>query len=202
MEIGFLLYPGLTQLDLTGHAQVLHRLPGARVRYVAASLAPVMSDCDLALVPTATFADTPALDLVCVPGGWGCTDAMADPDTLDWLARIGAGASYVTSVCTGLLVLAAAGLLTGYRAACHWAWGESLAAFGAEWVRERVVVDRNRITGGGVTAGIDFAFRVVAEVAGADAAAALTLGLEYDPQPVAGARPPLPEPTCSRWSAP
>ena len=161
--IGFLLYPELTQLDLTGPAQVLHRMPGARVHYLAASMAPVPSDCGLSLLPTATFADAPALDMICVPGGYGCAAAMRDVATLGWLREAAARASLVTSVCTGSLVLAAAGLLRGYRAACHWAWGDSLALFGAQWVQERVVVDRDRITGGGVTAGIDFAFRVIAE---------------------------------------
>jgi cyclohexyl-isocyanide hydratase len=189
MKIGFLLYPDLTQLDMTGPAQVLSRLPGTEVHYVAASLAPVMSDCRLALVPTATFETCPQLDLVCVPGGYGCTDAMADNALLGWLRGQGERARWVTSVCTGSLVLGAAGLLEGYRAACHWAWGDQLTLFGAEWERARVVVDRDRVTGGGVTAGIDFAFRVATEVAGRDVAERIQLMLEYDPQPMAGGTP-------------
>lgn len=189
MRIAFLLYPNLTQLDLTGPAQVLHRLPGASVAYVAATLDPVMSDCGLALVPTATLADATAYDIVCVPGGYGCVAAMRDRPTLDWLRAQATHARAMTSVCTGSLVLAAAGLLTGYRAACHWAWGDQLARFGAEWVEERVVVDRDRISGGGVTAGIDFAFRLAAEIAGPDVAETLQLALEYDPQPLAGGTP-------------
>jgi cyclohexyl-isocyanide hydratase len=189
MKIGFLLYPDVTQLDLTGPAQVLSRLPGAEVRYVAATPDPVMSDCALALVPTATFADCPPLDLVCVPGGYGCVPAMEDAPTIAWLRAQAAGAAWVTSVCTGSLVLGAAGLIDGYRAACHWAWGDQLALFGATWERARVVVDRNRISGGGVTAGIDFAFRVAAEVAGRDVAERIQLTLEYDPQPMAGGTP-------------
>ncbi len=189
MRIGFLLYPDLTQLDLTGPAQVLSRLPGAEMFYVAAAPGPVMSDCALALVPNASFATCPPLDLLCVPGGYGCTGAMADEATLAWLRAQAEGARWVTSVCTGSLVLGAAGLLDGYRAACHWAWGEALGLFGATWERARVVVDRNRITGGGVTAGIDLALRVVAEVAGRDEAERIQLALEYDPQPLAGGTP-------------
>ena len=182
IRIGFLLYPGLTQLDLTGPAQVLARLPGAELHFVAKTLDPVPTDCPLALVPTATFTSCPDLDIVCVPGGVSCTEAMGDAETLAWLRRQG-GARYVTSVCTGSLILAAAGLLTGYRAACHWAWRDLLELFGAEPVAERVVIDRNRITGGGVTAGIDFAFRLIAELQGRGVAEAVQLALEYDPQP-------------------
>lgn len=189
MEIGFLLYPGLTQLDLTGPAQLLSRLPGATLHYVAARMDPVMSDCRLALVPTATFADCPPLDLLCVPGGYGCTDAMLDEGLLAWLRAAAAGARWVTSVCTGSLVLGAAGLLEGHRAACHWAWGDQLALFGATWEQARVVTDRNRITGGGVTAGIDFALAVIALVAGRAVAERIQLQLEYDPQPLAGGTP-------------
>lgn len=189
MEIGFLLYPGLTQLDLTGPAQLLSRLPGATLHYVAASMDPVMSDCRLALVPTATFADAPPLDLLCVPGGYGCTDAMLDEGLLAWLRGAAGGARWVTSVCTGSLVLGAAGLLEGYRAACHWAWGDQLALFGATWDQARVVTDRNRVTGGGVTAGIDFALALIAQMAGRDMAERIQLQLEYDPQPLAGGTP-------------
>ena len=189
MRIGFLLYPQLTQLDLTGPAQLLSRLPGADVHYVAATLAPVMSDCALALVPTATFASCPPLDFVCVPGGYGCTDAMGDDALLAWLRAQGARAAWVTSVCTGSLVLGAAGLLEGYSAACHWAWGDQLPLFGATWDRSRVVVDRNRITGAGVTAGLDFALHVTARLAGRDMADRLRLTLEYDPQAAPGGTP-------------
>jgi cyclohexyl-isocyanide hydratase len=182
-RIGFLLYPGLTQLDLTGPAQVLARMPGAELHFVARTLEPVATDCPLALVPSATFDSCPQLDILCVPGGGTCTDVMEDGETLAWLRRQGRGAGYVTSVCTGSLILAAAGLLTGYKAACHWAWRDLLELFGVEPVAERVVVDRNRITGGGVTAGIDFAFRLIAELHGAAVAEAVQLALEYDPQP-------------------
>jgi cyclohexyl-isocyanide hydratase len=188
-RVGFLLYPDVTQLDMTGPAQVLSRLPGAVVDYAWKRIEPVMSDCNLALMPTVTLDDAPQFDLLCVPGGYGCTAMMGDAAVLDWLRGQAAGARYVTSVCTGSLVLAAAGLLRGYRAGCHWAWGEHLAKFGAEFVRERVVVDRNRISAGGVTSGIDFAFRVLAEMHGQDLADTVRLGLEYDPDTARGGTP-------------
>lgn len=188
-RIGFLLYPDLTQLDLTGPAQVLARMSGAEVLFVWKTREPVMSDCPLALVPTTTFADCPPLDMICVPGGYGCTAMMRDREVLDWLRGQAAGAQIISSVCTGSLILAAAGLLQGYRAGCHWAWGDLLSLFGAEFVGERVVIDRNRITGGGVTAGIDFAFRVIEKLRGRAEAEAIQLALEYDPQPLAGGTP-------------
>jgi len=189
VKIGFLLFPNITQLDMTGPAQVLSRMPGATLYFVARSLDPVMSDCGLALVPTTTLADCPALDIVCVPGGYGTTALMGDDDVLDWRRAQAATARYVTSVCTGSLVLAAAGLLDGYRAGCHWAWGDQLTAFGATYVAERTVIDRNRITAGGVTSGIDFAFRMIEATHGRDVAEAIQLGLEYDPQPLGGGTP-------------
>ena len=188
-HIGFLLWDGLTQLDMTGPAQVLSRMPGAELHYVWHSRAPVMSDCGLALVPTKTFADCPPLDMLCVPGGVGFVPVMRDAAVIEWLQKQAAGAKLVTSVCTGSLILAGAGLLTGYRAGCHWAAGEQLALFGAEFVRERVVIDRNRVTAGGVTSGIDFAFRVLEQTHGRDMAEAVQLALEYDPAPLGGGTP-------------
>ena len=188
-HIGFLLWPDLTQLDMTGPAQVLSRMPGAQLHYVWKTLDPVMSDCGLALVPTKTFADCPRLDLLCVPGGAPVAPVMRDAETLDWLRTQAATAQLVTSVCTGSLILAAAGLLSGYRAGCHWAAGHQLPLFGAEFVAERVVTDRNRITAGGVTSGIDFAFRIIEHLHGRDMAERVQLALEYDPQPVAGGTP-------------
>ena len=182
-EIGLLLYPGLTQLDLTGPFEVLHRLPDARVHLVSKTLDPVRSDSGLGLLPTTRMDACPALDLVFVPGGYGQIALMSDAEVLDFLRRQAAGARYVTSVCTGALLLGAAGLLAGFEAATHWAYMELLPAFGAKPVDRRVVVDRNRITAGGVTAGIDFGLRVVAEIAGADVAKAIELELEYDPEP-------------------
>ena len=188
-RIGFLLYPNLTQLDLTGPAQILHRIPGAEVLYLWKNLEPVPSDCGLALMPTMVLAETPQLDMICVPGGHGCTAVMADREVIAWLQRQARGAKLITSVCTGSLILAAAGLLEGYRAGCHWAWGQHLARFGAQWQQERVVVDRDRITGGGVTSGIDFAFRVVEHLCDRDIAESIQLVIEYDPEPLAGGTP-------------
>ena len=183
IHIAFLLYPNVTQLDLTGPAQVLSRLGNAKVDLVAKTLAPVPTDAQFELLPTATFDDVTRTDILCVPGGFGTVAAMEDAETLDWLRRMAAEAQWVTSVCTGSLLLAAAGLLTGYRAACHWASREQLAWFGAEPVAERVVFDRNRVTGGGVTAGIDFALALTAAIRGEDHARFVQLSLEYDPAP-------------------
>jgi len=188
-RIGFLLWPELTQLDMTGPAQVLSRMPGAELHYVWKSTAPVPSDCGLPLAPTTIFTDCPPLDMICVPGGVGVAPIMRDAEVLDWLRAQAAGASLITSVCTGSLILAAAGLLDGYRAGCHWAAGEQLALFGATFVRERVVIDRNRITAGGVTSGIDFAFRITEQLHGRDMAEAIALALEYDPAPMGGGTP-------------
>jgi cyclohexyl-isocyanide hydratase len=183
LQIGMLLYPRLTQLDLTGPFEVLHRVPDVKVHLVWKDTQPVHSDSGLGMLPTTSFADCPPLDVVFVPGGHGQVALMSDPVVLDFLRRHGRTARYVTSVCTGALVLGAAGLLDGYNAATHWAFVELLPAFGARHVAGRVVVDRNRITGGGVTAGIDFALRLAAELAGEDIAKAIQLGLEYDPAP-------------------
>lgn len=189
MRIGFLLYDNLTQLDLTGPAQVLSRLPGAQVDYVAATLDPVMSDCRLALMPTVTLADAGQFDLLCVPGGFGCSAVMNDAVVLDWLREQAPGLKYLTSVCTGSLILAAAGLLVGRKAGCHWAWGDYLALFGAEFAAQRTVIDGNIITAGGVTSGIDFAFRIAEHLHGRDVADVLRLALEYDPDQASGGTP-------------
>lgn len=182
-RIGFLLYPHVTQLDLTGPAQFLARMSGTDLHFVWKELAPVPTDAGFAMLPTETFATCQPLDMLCVPGGGGQRAMMADGEVLGWLGRQGAGARYVTSVCTGSLLLGAAGLLGGYRAAAHWAWRDSLAAFGATPVAGRVVQDRNRITGGGVTAGMDFALTIIAAVRGVEEAKTIQLALEYAPQP-------------------
>ncbi|MCE9524077.1 MAG: DJ-1/PfpI family protein [Alphaproteobacteria bacterium] len=182
-HIGMLLYPDLTQLDLTGPAQVLSRAPGVQMHYVWKTIEPIPSDAGLSLMPNRTFKDCPQLDLICVPGGAGQTALMSDDETLAFLRTQGASAKYVTSVCSGSLLLGAAGLLTGYKSACHWMYREFLPAFGAIPVNARVVKDRNRISGGGVTAGIDFAFTVVAEIWGEETAKTIQLFLEYNPQP-------------------
>lgn len=183
IHIGILLFPDITQLDAMGPAQVLSRAPGAKIHLIWKTRDPVMSDAGFAIVPTTTFADCPQLDVICVPGGFGQVALMTDEETLGFLRHQAKEARYVTSVCTGSLVLAAAGLLKGYRSACHWASLDLLADFGAIPVAERVVRDRNRLSGGGVTAGIDFGFTLLAEIAGEDVARAAQLGLEYDPQP-------------------
>lgn len=183
MHIGMLLYPRLTQLDLTGPFELFHRVPGAHVHLVWKTLDPVYAEGGLGLLPSITLDDCPPLDLVCVPGGFGQSALMNDEAVLSFLRRQAASARWITSVCSGALLLGAAGLLQGYRATTYWALHESLAAFGAIPTDERVVIDRDRITAGGVTAGIDFGLRVIAEVCGEEMARALTLELEYDPAP-------------------
>ncbi|HUJ58183.1 MAG TPA: DJ-1/PfpI family protein [Kofleriaceae bacterium] len=183
LHFGMLLYPGLTQLDLTGPYEIMSRIPDTRVHLVARERAPVASDLGLAIVPNATYADAPPLDLIFAPGGSGQIAAMEDGATIDFIRAAGERARWVTSVCTGALLLGAAGLLRGYRAATHWAFMELLPLFGAEPVHERVVTDRNRITAGGVTAGIDFGLVLAAAIAGREVAESIQLGLEYDPAP-------------------
>jgi len=161
-------------------------MPGAELHYAWKSVEPIPSDCGLSLMPTVSLADCPQLDILCVPGGAPVAPIMRDADVLAWLRAQAAGAEFVTSVCTGSLILAAAGLLHGYKAGCYWASGHQLPLFGAEFVEERVVFDRNRITAGGVTSGIDFAFRLIEHKLGRNLAEEVQLGLEYDPQPVAG----------------
>jgi len=182
-NIGFVLFPNVTQLDLTGPLQVLHRLPQARAHVAAKSLEPVASDCGLSLVPTTSFAACEPLDLLCVPGGFGVSGAIADADTIDFVRRQAARAKYVTSVCTGAFVLGVAGLLKGRRATTHWAYTDLLPLVGAVHAQARVVRDGNVFTGAGVTAGIDFALSLAAEVAGSEAAERIQLSLEYDPAP-------------------
>jgi cyclohexyl-isocyanide hydratase len=182
-HIGLLLFPDITQLDMTGPYEVFARVPGATVHLVWKTRLPVRARGGMEIVPTTTFADCPQLDLICVPGGPGMNPLLNDAETLDFIRRQAKDARYVTSVCTGALVLGAAGLLKGKRAATYWMTLEMLAAFGATPVAERVVVDGNIITGGGVTAGIDFALRVAADAFGPELAQAIQLGIEYDPHP-------------------
>ena len=183
LQIGLLLFPKLTQLDLTGPLQVFGSLPGANVHLIWKRIEPVPSDTVLMLTPTVSFADCPQLDVICVPGGIGTDDLVNDEETLDFLRAQAAGAKYVTSVCTGSLVLGAAGLLEGYRATTHWTAMDYLASFGAAPTKTRVCVDRNRITGGGVTAGIDFALTLVSILTDRQTAEAIQLRLEYNPAP-------------------
>jgi cyclohexyl-isocyanide hydratase len=183
-NVGFVIFPDLTQLDFTGPQQVLARLPESVMHIVAKSAAAVPSDSGLALVPTHTFATCPRLDLICVPGGIaGVVRAMGDRETIDFVRRQASAAKYVTSVCTGAFILGVAGLLKGRRATTHWAFTELLPLVGATYEKGRVVKDGSVITAGGVTSGIDFGLRAVAEIAGESVAQAIQLGLEYDPDP-------------------
>jgi cyclohexyl-isocyanide hydratase len=183
LQIGLVIFPRVTQLDLTGPVQVFSSVPGAKLHLIWKRIEPVASDSVLTLTPTTTFADCPQLDVICVPGGAGTDDMVNDQEMLDFLRNQAKGAKYITSVCTGSLVLGAAGLLRGYRAATHWTAMDFLDAFGATPTRTRVCVDRNRITGGGVTAGIDFALTLVSIMVDRQTAEAIQLRLEYNPAP-------------------
>ncbi len=183
LEIVFLLFPKVTQLDFTGPLQILSRLPGARVHIAWKDCAPVETDTLLKLLPSTSFDDCPQADVLCIPGGFGVDAVITDEAAMAFVARQAAGARYVTSVCTGAFVLGAAGLLKGKNATTHWAYHDTLTEVGAIPVKERVVRDGPIITGGGVTAGIDFAFSLAAEIAGDDVAKRIMLGVEYDPNP-------------------
>ncbi len=183
-NVGFVVFPHLTQLDFTGPLQVLARLPESASHIIAKSEAPVPSDCGLSLVPTRTFATCPPLDLICIPGGVrGVIGAIGDRETIEFVRLQAATAKYVTSVCTGAFVLGVAGLLKGRRATTHWAYTDLLCLVGATYEKGRVVKDGNLITAGGVTSGIDFGLSVVAEIAGEMTAQEIQLGIEYDPAP-------------------
>jgi cyclohexyl-isocyanide hydratase len=181
--IGLLIFPDLTQLDMTGPYEVLARLPNTKVLLVAHTMAPVKTDRGMQIVPSITFAQCPQLDLVMVPGGPGQQQLMEDALVIEFLQRQARGAKYVTSVCTGSLVLGAAGLLKGKRATSHWAAIDHLKLLGAIPVSEKVVIDGNVITGAGVTSGIDFALTVAATLEGEEIARSIQLQIEYDPAP-------------------
>jgi len=183
LSVGMVLFPGLTQLDLAGPYEVLARLPNTTVYLVAATVAPVRTERGLTITPAATFDDVPSLDVICVPGGPGVDPLMEDARLLGFLQAQAPRARYVTSVCTGALLLGAAGLLQGYRATTHWLSLDLLPLFGAVPVKERVVIDRNRLTGGGVTAGIDLGLAMAAELCGRAVAEEIQLTIEYDPAP-------------------
>lgn len=179
----FALYDRVTHLDFTGPHEVFWRLPGAQCVMASVRGGTIHADGGLTFANVQRLADIPHADLICVPGGFGVIEAMGDADFVREVRRLADGAQYITSVCTGSLVLGAAGLLRGKRAACHWAWRELLPAFGATVDEGRVVRDGNLITGGGVTAGIDMALSVMADIAGAEHAQAVQLGIEYAPAP-------------------
>jgi cyclohexyl-isocyanide hydratase len=181
--IGMLIFPKMTQLDFTGPFEALARVPNAQVHVIWKTRDPVLSDTGLAFLPTITIAQCPPLDVLCVPGGPGQIELMDDAEIIAFVRDRGRDARYVTSVCTGALVLGAAGLLQGYEAATHWMSAEQLPLFGAKPVARRIAVDRNRITGGGVTAGIDFGLYLASQLAGEEAACRIQLFLEYDPEP-------------------
>lgn len=183
VHIGFLIYPGVTQLDATGPAQVLSRVPGAVIHMVWKTRDPVPTDAGFSILPTVSLDACPPLHVLCVPGGSGQAELMRDEAILGFLRKHGESAKYVTSVCTGSLLLGAAGLLVGYESACHWAWRELLTPLGAKPKADRVVRDRNRLSGGGITAGIDFGLTLAAELAGEETARMIQLSLEYDPAP-------------------
>ena len=183
IDIGFVIFPRVTQLDFTGPLQVLSRVPGAKTHLVAKDLAPVASDTVLTIQPTTTFADCPQLDVICVPGGLGTDALLNDEETLAFLRKQAQAARYVTSVCTGSVVLAAAGLLDGYRATTHWSAMGYLGQLGAIPEKTRVCIDRNRMTGGGVTAGIDFGLTLAEKLSDRTTAEMIQLTLEYNPAP-------------------
>jgi len=182
-HIGFLIFLNITQLDLAGPYEVLKSVPDAKVHLIWKTMEPVTAGGGMRMLPTITMAECPQLDLICVPGGGGTSQLMADEDVLNFIRAQAKGVRYFTSVCTGSLVLGAAGLLKGKRATSHWMSHEMLSVFGATPVHERVVIDGNLVTGGGVTAGIDFGLVVVAQAFGEDMAKAIQLGIEYDPSP-------------------
>jgi cyclohexyl-isocyanide hydratase len=183
ITVGLLLFPEMTQLDMTGPYEVFASMPRTTVEVVWKTLEPVTTGGGLRMLPTTTIAACPRLDVICVPGGPGQVALMQDAEVLDFLRKQAETCRFVTSVCTGSLVLGAAGLLRGYRATCHWLSLDQLALLGATPVAERIVMDRSRITGGGVTSGIDFALFVAAQLFGEDVAKEIQLRIEYDPAP-------------------
>lgn len=183
LAVGMLLFPGMTQLDLTGPYEVFCRMPDTSVSLLSATPAPVRSEWGLTITPDRVFAETDAQDILCVPGGWGVNEQLENEELLAFLRAHERRARYLTSVCSGSLILGAAGLLKGYRATTHWMSHGMLPLLGAHPVEQRVVVDRDRITGGGVTAGIDFALVVAGELFGPTVAQEIQLAIEYQPAP-------------------
>jgi cyclohexyl-isocyanide hydratase len=183
LRIVVLLFPRVTQLDFTGPAQVFSKFPDTEVHLAWHDLDPVTTDAGWAIVPTTTLDDCPQSDILFVPGGAGAFEMFDDPKALAFLRAQARKARWITSVCTGSFTLAAAGLLTGYQATSHWASLQMLENFGVHPTSERVVRDRNRITGAGVTSGIDFGFTLAAELFGDDEARRIQLAIEYDPKP-------------------
>jgi cyclohexyl-isocyanide hydratase len=183
LSVGVVLFPNFTLLDLAGPYEVFCRLPATHVYLVAARLEPIRTEQGGTMMPDTTFESAPTFDVLCVPGGPGQQLVMEDERFLSFLREQGQTARLITSVCTGALILGAAGLLQGYRATTHWRYRDLLSLLGAQPVAERVVIDRNRITGAGVTSGIDLALVVASVLFGEEIAQAIQLGIEYDPQP-------------------
>lgn len=181
--IGLVLYPGMTALDIVGPQEVFNALPNVEIHRLWKTLDPIKTDNGMVIVPDTTFADCPLLDVICVGGGMGQQAVVDDLEVLDFLRQQGSSAKFVTSVCGGSEFLAKAGLLHGYRAATHWMARQQLAGLGVEVGTERVVIDRNRMTGGGVTAGIDFGLTIAEALCGEEAAKIAQLLMEYDPAP-------------------
>lgn len=181
--IGLVIFPNMTQLDITGPLQVFHLLPNRQIHLLWKNLDSIETDEGMKILPSTTFDDCPLLDVLCVGGGPGQIAMMNDPEMIEFLQKQGSTAKLITSVCTGSLILAGAGLLQGYQAACHWAFRKQLTILGVEVETERVVIDRNRITGGGITAGIDFGLVIAGMLCGDETAKMIELLLEYNPAP-------------------
>jgi len=182
-RIGILIFPDIMQLDMTGPHEVFTKMPDTEVLLIWKTLDPIVAGSGMRILPDVTYATCPELNLICVPGGGGMNPLLNDPETLDFIREKSETAHFITSVCTGSLVLAAAGLLKGKRSACHWMSRDMLSEFGAIPDSSRVVIDGKFISGGGVTAGIDFGLTVAAEVFGEEVAKSIQLGIEYNPQP-------------------
>lgn len=183
INIVFVLFDNVTQLDFSGPVQVLSRMPGAQIFVTSKDGAPVTTDCGFSILPTASFSNCPPADIICVPGGHGVRDAIADSAIVAFVRTQAENATWITSVCTGAFILGAAGLLQGRRATCHWGYTHLLPLMGAKHEPARVVRDGNLVTAGGVTSGIDFAFELIAMISGEDVARSIQLALEYDPAP-------------------
>ncbi|MBW4553476.1 MAG: DJ-1/PfpI family protein [Aphanocapsa sp. GSE-SYN-MK-11-07L] len=181
--IGLIFYPGMTLLDMVGPNQVFSALPGVQIHRIWKTLDPIKTDDGMVILPDTTFENCPPLDVICIGGGLEQMAVVDDPEVLDFFRKQGSTAKFITSVCGGSEFLAKAGLLQGYRAATHWAMREQLAKLGVEVGTERVVIDRNRITGGGVTAGIDFGLTIASILCGEEIAKIIQLLLEYNPAP-------------------
>ena len=183
MNIVFILFDNVTQLDFAGPVQFLSRMPGAKIFVASNDGRAITTDCSFSILPTVSFADCPQADIICVPGGHGVREAIGDKDVVEFVRSQARNAQWVTSVCTGAFILGAAGLLNDKRATTHWGYTHLLPLYGAAHEKARVVRDGNLVTAGGVTSGIDFALELIAMISGEDVARTIQLALEYDPAP-------------------